>query len=161
MFIRYAFVLLIFLQAQTCDNAKTAENTATESKMENQSLQTVVMKHHGGMMSHEEILTVNAQTMTYSFKNIQNPKPQVVEEKTPQDLWNLLTAAFNEQKFQNLTNGSSHLVYDGMDDIFTVTGDFGEMQVTNPLDNSEELKPFFDLLNQKRHDLYMKVTQQQ
>ena len=159
LFLRYSFILMILLQTQTCENQNATTPLTKDKLVENATFDSVTMQQYGGMLGHKEVMTINSKTITYSFQNVQNPKPKIQESATSPELWNGLTQMFHEDKFKTLKDGDSHVVYDGMDMIYTVHGDFGELRVTNPIDNNEELKPFFDLLNKTRHEFYMKSAE--
>lgn len=158
LIIRYLFALTIFLQAQNCeDKSNTQSSDNTEQMVNDSAVNSITVQHHGGMMAHQEVMVIDSKKIVYTFSNISNPKPQTQEEATPKELWNLLLTNFDEQKFSNLKDGSSHMVYDGTDEIYVITGSFGELKIRNPLDANQEMKTFFETLNAKRYQFYMNV----
>lgn len=159
LMIRILFVLLVFLQAKTCDEKSVnPKESNIENAAEMDEFESIKLEQYGGMLGHNEVMIIDRNTISYTFFNVPNPKPATKEISTPPALWNQLTQLYDEAQFRTLKNGNSHVVYDGMDQVFTIGSKSGELKVTNPLDDNADLKPFFELLNETRHDFYMKTV---
>ncbi|MDO5656091.1 MAG: hypothetical protein Q4G27_08135 [Flavobacteriaceae bacterium] len=160
MFFKYFLPLFLFLQIQTCDqnSSQSSENKEVEhvrnqdqqSNIDKNTLKTIHLKYFGGMMSVEENLYITPEKMTYAYKSMKQPKEITQVVDTPVEIWRKLLQNFDANQFKTLKNGNSHRVYDGMDYQISVEGEFGEMQVLNPLDENTDLELFFNQLEQIR-----------
>lgn len=167
LIIRFLFAFMIFLQTTDCkdSNIETKENPAemTQSKSDitvgKSKLNNIVVEHYGGMRGQRHVMIVTKASTSYSFKNMNNPKPLLQENETPTDLWLELSENFNAKEFADLKSGSSQVVYDGMDYVFTVKGEFGELKVTNPVDHNIEMKKFFESLKNMIQTYYEHTPQ--
>ena len=151
--IRYIVFLLIFLQTTDCKDSNQVINETPSVMTENDSqpssqssIESIVVEHYGGMTSQREVMIVTKSMISYSFKDMNHPKPLIQENDTPDELWFDLNKSFDAKQFSDLKSGTTQVVFDGMDFIFTVKGEFGELKVTNPLDHDIEMKQFFENL---------------
>lgn len=152
--IRILITLAIFLQATECKDstAKSAETApkteqSDTSKSQNETrIDSVVVEYYGGMRGERQVMIVTPTETSFSFKNIDLKEAVVQKVETPADQWKKLNQDFDSKKFRDLKNGSSKVVFDGMDYKFTVKGAFGEMTVTNPLDHTTGMDAFFETL---------------
>jgi len=151
--LRILISLLIFLQATDCNNSSEKIQPSSSEviqdatiKTSQMNLESIVVEYYGGMRGHKEVMILSSDMISYSFSDLNHPKPILTEKEMPNELWSELNTSFDAKEFSKLKNGSSKVVFDGMDYIFTVKGPFGELKVTNPLEENVEMKNFFEKL---------------
>ncbi|MDG4945414.1 hypothetical protein NMK71_03225 [Weeksellaceae bacterium KMM 9713] len=151
--LRFLLPFIIFLQTTDCkDSDQPIQDTMPEieqnevEQTSQESFESVVMEYYGGMRGERQVMIITKDDISYSYKDLNNEKPLIQKEATPSEVWTELNQGFNLNEFRNLKSGSSKVVFDGMDYIFTVKGGFGELKVTNPLDHDIEMKNFFENL---------------
>lgn len=155
--LRFLFAFIIFLQTTDCKDADPIVQDKTPDVMQNnevilndtnqnaqENIESVVVEYYGGMRGEKQVMIITKDEISYSFKDLNNEKPIIQKEATPSEVWTELNQGFNLNEYRNLKSGSSKVVFDGMDYIFTVKGKFGELKVTNPLEHDVEMKNFFE-----------------
>lgn len=148
-------ILFIILQFNACQNASQASRQhVTETNQMNSINQDLIaeitLEYYGGMQAHKEILHITSSQTNYQFQNLQHPKPIIKTEKTSPELWAKLNATFDEQSFSEIQNGDSQVLFDGLDYVFRINGNFDEIVLTNPLATAEQETFFEEIKNLQR-----------
>src|SRR5690606_16711724 len=109
--LRILISLLIFLQATDCNNSSEKIQPSSSEviqdatiKTSQMNLESIVVEYYGGMRGHKEVMILSSDMISYSFSDLNHPKPILTEKEMPNELWSELNTSFDAKEFSKLKN---------------------------------------------------------
>lgn len=158
--LKYILLLFtIFATAIACVNYSQSKNIGKiESQAMNQQyiIEEIILEYYGGMRAHREILKLNSTHISYQFQNMNQPKPLNHHKEISNELWLKMNQNFNYEGFSEIQSGDSQVVFDGMDYVFKIKGNFDDIVLTNPK-YSNQHEAFFETLKALQQEFYDEI----